>query len=48
MENMSTIFMYLDAINFLSVDVASNMAAFFNYLNALATLSCFVGKSGSK
>ena len=48
MEDMGTVFMYLDAINLFSIDITSNMAAFFNYFNTFASFCGFVGKRSPK
>ena len=48
MENMGTIFMDIDALNVLAIDIATQMWAFIYHQAGLTCLMRLIGKGGSK
>ena len=48
MEDMCTIFMYMDALHIFTVDIASAMIALVNYQAMFTYSFCLVGKNGAE
>ena len=47
-ENMSTVLVNLNAIDFLGIDIPGNVVTLFDYLDALTTFRSFIGKGCTK
>lgn len=45
MENMRTIFMYINTLNIFTENITANMLSFFNYFNFKTSFFSFIGKT---
>jgi hypothetical protein len=47
-EDVGSILVDLDAVNFLGVDIAGNVVTLFNHRNFVPPLGCFAGKNSTE